>query len=281
MRSTAAVVALSGLCGCGTLVSSATSRLAGDLSTALLNQADVQTARDGLPAFLLLIDGLIESQPESSDLLLAGARLYGAYASAFAADEARAQRLSERARGYGLRALCAEARALCERVAQPYEAFAEELAQTNRGDVDALYGFGAAWAVWVQARAGDWSAVAELPKIQALMERVVELDEGHDRGAAHAYLGVLTTQLPATLGGQPERGRQHFERAVALSEGRNLMIKVLYARSYARLVFDRPLHDRLLGEVLAADPEMAGLVLTNTLARQEASELLAGADDYF
>jgi hypothetical protein len=168
MRSTAAVVALSGLCGCGTLVSSATSRLAGDLSTALLNQADVQTARDGLPAFLLLIDGLIESQPESSDLLLAGARLYGAYASAFAADEARAQRLSERARGYGLRALCAEARALCERVAQPYEAFAEELAQTNRGDVDALYGFGAAWAVWVQARAGDWSAVAELPKIQAL-----------------------------------------------------------------------------------------------------------------
>jgi hypothetical protein len=83
------------------------------------------------------------------------------------------------------------------------------------------------------------------------------------------------------LGGQPERGRQHFERAVALSEGRNLMIKVLYARSYARLVFDRPLHDRLLGEVLAADPEMAGLVLTNTLARQEASELLAGADDYF
>ena len=60
MRSTAAVVALSGLCGCGTLVSSATSRLAGDLSTALLNQADVQTARDGLPAFLLLIDGLIE-----------------------------------------------------------------------------------------------------------------------------------------------------------------------------------------------------------------------------
>ena len=66
-----------------------------------------------------------------------------------------------------------------------------------------------------------------------------------------------------------------------LSEGRNLMIKVLYARSYARLVFDRPLHDRLLGEVLAADPEMPGLVLTNTLARQEASELLAGADDYF
>ena len=281
MRSTAAVVALLGLCGCGTLVNSATSRLAGDLSTAVLNQGDVQTARDGLPAFLLLIDGLIESQPESSQLLLAGARLYGAYASAFAVDQARAQRLSERARGYGLRALCVEARALCERVAEPYEVFAVELAQTRRGDVDALYGFGAAWAVWVQARSDDWSAVAELPKIQALMERVVALDEAHDRGTAHAYLGVLASQRPATLGGQPELGRQHFERAVVLSEGRNLMIKVLYARSYARLVFDRPLHDRLLGEVLAADPETPGLVLTNTLARQEASELLAGADDYF
>ena len=76
-------------------------------------------------------------------------------------------------------------------------------------------------------------------------------------------------------------GRRHFERALELSEGKNLMVKVLYARHYARLVFDRELHDRLLREVLAAPAEAPGLTLINTLAQRQAKELLAGSADYF
>ena len=59
------------------------------------------------------------------------------------------------------------------------------------------------------------------------------------------------------------------------------MVKVLYARYYARLVFDRPLHDRLLREVLEADPRAPGLTLSNTLARQQAHRLLEGAEEFF
>ena len=92
------------------------------------------------------------------------------------------------------------------------------------------------------------------PRIEALMTRVVVLDETYQNGAAQLYLGGLATVLPPALGGRPEVGKMHFDKAVALSGGRNLMAKVLYARNYARGVFDRELHDRLLGEVLAADP---------------------------
>jgi hypothetical protein len=148
-------------------------------------------------------------------------------------------------------------------------------------DVATLYGFGAAWAGWVEAHADDWGAIAQIPRIEALMLRVVELDESHGGGGAHLYLGVLLTQRPASLGGQPEQAREHFERAVALSEDRNLMVKVLYARQYARLVFDRPLHDRLLREVVEADPKAPELTLANTLAQEQARDLLAEADEYF
>ena len=41
------------------------------------------------------------------------------------------------------------------------------------------------------------------------------------------------------------------------------------------------LHDRLLEEVVAADPEEPGLTLSNTLAQDEARVLLADADTYF
>jgi hypothetical protein len=53
------------------------------------------------------------------------------------------------------------------------------------------------------------------------------------------------------------------------------------AEFYARLVFDRELHDRLLGEVLAADPKAPGYTLMNTLAQQRANQLLASGKDYF
>ena len=190
-RATAALAALLSLCGCGTLVGSATSRLARDLSDSLLNQNDVQTVREGLPAFLLLVDGLIEGNPGSPDLLLAGARLYGAYATAFVEDPQRARRMSDRAHDYGQRALCAWDEALCLAARGSYDEFVAAMDQTRASDVPVLYGFGAAWAGWVQTHSGDWAALAQLPRIQLVMERVVRLDEAHDGGGAHADLGVL------------------------------------------------------------------------------------------
>ena len=267
--------------GCAALMGSATSRFADDLTASILDQNDPETVRDGAPAYLLAIDGLIEGDPESSALLLTGSQLYGAYASAFVEDEVRRRRLWDRALGYAQRALCLESSRVCDAVDAPFDEFAASLEAVGLSDVPAAYGFGAAWAGWVQAHADDWAAVAELPKIEALMGRVVTLDEGYEHGGAHLYLGVLFTQRPASLGGRPEEGREHFERAIVLAKGRNLMAKVLYARHYARLVFDRPLHDRLLGEAMEADPKAPGLTLSNTLAQEEAQRLLDDADDYF
>ena len=163
----------------------------------------------------------------------------------------------------------------------PEVADAAALSRTRSSDVAALYGFGSAWAGWIEARSEDWGAVAEIPKVEALMERVVALDDSYDRGGAHLYLGVLTNLRPAALGGQPEQGRLHFEQAIEMSDGRNLMAEVLFARYYARNVFDRALHDRLLTEVLEADPEEPGLTLSNTIAQSQARDLLDEGDEYF
>ena len=59
------------------------------------------------------------------------------------------------------------------------------------------------------------------------------------------------------------------------------MAKVFYAESYARMIFDRELHDRLLTEVLSADPQAPGLTLMNTIAQEQARALMESADDYF
>ena len=269
------------LSGCSYFLSSATSGMTDDLTAAVLDQDDPATVRDGAPAYLIALDGLIEGDPRNERLLLAGARLYGAYAGAFVDDPERASRLTLRARRYGERALCERDRPLCEAASGSYDEFVSLLAETDTRELPALYGLGSAWAGWVQAKANDWNAIADLPKLQALMERIAALDDTYEDGGAHLYLGVLYTLRPASLGGKPELGRQHFERSIEISQGRNLMAKVLFASQYARLVFDRPLHDRLLGEVVEADPHASGFTLSNVLAQEEAVLLLAGGDDYF
>jgi hypothetical protein len=59
------------------------------------------------------------------------------------------------------------------------------------------------------------------------------------------------------------------------------MSKVLYAEMYARLVFDRRLHDRLLKEALGADASAPGFTLMNVVAKKQAKQLLVTGDDYF
>ena len=75
--------------------------------------------------------------------------------------------------------------------------------------------------------------------------------------------------------------KQHFEKAIAISQGKNLMAKVLYAEKYARLIFDQALHDKLLNQVLKTEPRMRNFTLTNMLAQNQAKALLKSGKDYF
>lgn len=277
----ALVLALS-LSGCASLLGGTTQRLAEQLGQAVMNADDPATVRDGLPAYLLLLEGLLEGDPDNVDTLLAAARLKSAYASNFVGeDTARAQRLARRALDQARRAACIDAPTLCPVLDGNPQDFAQVVEGLGRRQLDTLYGLAAAWAGHLQVHRDDWNAVADLPKIEALLQRVVALDPLHDGGVPLVYLGVLNSLHPEAVGGQPARGRAYFERAIAVSQGRNLYAKVLMAEFHARLVFDQALHDRLLAEVLAADPRAAGYTLMNTLAQVRARELQASGVDFF
>ena len=267
--------------GCASLVSSATSQMADNISLAISNQDDPATVRDGAPAYLIMIDGLIEGDPQNRNLLLAGARLYGSYTAAFIEDEPRAQRLASKSLSYARRALCIEDVEVCDAIDSKLGQFEASLAGTGKSELKALYSFAAAWASWIQVNASDWNAVADLSKVTALFERCLVIDERYDGGGAHVYLGVIKSLLPAALGGKPELARAHFERAIEISAGHNLMISVLMAKNYARNVFDQELHDALLTSVEAAPADYPGYTLINTLAKLEAEQLLAESEDFF
>ncbi|MEZ5464468.1 MAG: TRAP transporter TatT component family protein [Lysobacteraceae bacterium] len=269
------------LSGCAGLVSKATDRMATNLGNAVLNQDDPATVRDGLPAYLLLLDGLLEGSPDSPTLLAASSRMYSSYAGSFVHDNVRAKRLSRKALDRAWKSLCIETGPVCALKKLGFEAFGNAAASLTDTEINDAYLLGSAWATYIQAHRDDWVAIADIPKVDALLQRVAELRPALDNGMPWVYLGVLNSLRPAAVGGEPEKGRAAFEKAVDLSDGRNLMAKTLFAEFYARLVFEQALHDRLLNEVIETDPESPGLTLSNVLAQDRAKELLAGSQDYF
>jgi hypothetical protein len=269
------------LSGCASLMSSAASGLADNLSAAVLNQNDPETVRDGAPAYLLLLDSFLEGSPNDPDLLASAATLYATYGTVFADDEERASRLTARARDYSTRAICNSYKPSCVWSGMLFEDYQASLAGLKPKHADVVFSHGLASLAYIRAHSADYTAIALLPYSEALFERYLEINDGSDDAAVHTYLGVLNTLIPPALGGKPEKGRGHFEQAIAISGGRDLSAKVEFANGYARLLYERELHDRLLDEVLAADPEVPGSTLLNVLAQRQAKVLLESADDYF
>lgn len=277
----AVVAALLMTAGCASLMSSAASGLADNLSAAVLNQNDPETVRDGAPAYLLLLDSFLEGSPDDPALLSAAASLYATYGTVFADDPDRAARLTARARDYSTKALCVTYKPSCEWPGMLFEDYQKTLAGLRRKHADVVSSYGLASLAYIRAHSSDYTAIAKLPYTEALFERYLEINDGSDDGQIHTYLGVLNTLLPPAAGGKPEKARAHFEQAIKISGGKDLGAKVAYADGYARLLYDRELHDRLLREVLAADPEVPGSTLLNVLAQRQARILLETADDYF
>ena len=269
------------LSGCSSIISSTTGKMATNLSKAIVNNDDPATVKAGAPAYLLLLDSFIEGEPENGNILIAAAKLNSAYAGVFVEDEARAKRLTQKSLDFSLQASCLKFPGTCQLGQMKFAEFNNAIQQFGIQDIELLFTLGASWAGWIESRSGDWNATAALSRVTTIMQRVVMLNEKYKFGQAHLYLGVLNTLLPPALGGKPDVGQQHFEKAILISKGQNLMAKVLYAEKYARLVFNQPLHDKLLNQVIKTDPHIANFTLTNVLAQNKAKALLTSGKDYF
>lgn len=269
------------LMGCSSIQSSVSEGLAKSLSAGISSQSDVEMVKAGIPSYLLMIDGMILQDPENASLYMAGVKLYGTLANFVKDDPVRLTYIVDRAFHYSEQLMCLTNDEWCGLSDQTYDTFRESIGKMDSDEVDLLYLYAVSWASNVEAHKSDMVAISNLPKIKAAMQRVLQLDESYDRGGAHLYLGVLESLIPPALGGKPDIAKTHFDRAIEINKGRHLMASVMYAEYYARILFKRELHDKLLKQVLAETPQEEGLTLANTVAQQRAKQLLDSAEEYF
>jgi hypothetical protein len=176
---------------------------------------------------------MIEAWPDNERLLIAAAQGYSSFASVFVDEQEKeyAKQLSGKAKQFALRAL--EMRGIKDPLQKPLDDFKEDLKNLGKKDVPSLFWAATCWANWINLNLDSIEAVAELPRVEGMMQRVLELDEGFYYGGPHLFMGVLLASKPRIAGGNPEKARAHFLRAFDLGQEKFLMAYVYYADVYA------------------------------------------------
>lgn len=257
-------------------------RIPDDIGYGVLNNNDLATVRDGLPTYLLLIDGGLITYPQNKSLLLTSVSLNSAYSGIFVVDEVRKLKMSNKAFSHAQKAICLYREQACDIKTASFDEFEKIIVDfVKEKDLPFLYALASTWTSHIELTSDDYNSIAELGRVEMLMQQVININKTYENGMPWVYLGVLNSLIPPALGGNPEKGKSFFEQAIAISAGKNLIAKVLYAEKYARLIFDQKLHDRLLNEVLAANSTVHGLTLQNEYAKIRAQTLLDDSPDYF
>ena len=268
--------------GCGYARSRLAESLMADVAAATAKHDDVTLVSQAIPTFLLLLEGMIEDDPDNPGLRTEAAKGYTSYGVLVEAeDPERARRVYGRAIDHGRRAMMRNDRAGALLNA-PFRDFTTITEILEKKDLEAVFWAASAWGAWISLNTGSMAALADLPRVILLMEWVLEQDETYQDGSPHIFLGIYHAALPPMLGGQPEKARFHFERAVELTEEQSAIVFVQMARFYAVQQFDRELFVSLLERALAIPADSAPeLTLQNEAAHRQARRLLLETDDIF
>ena len=256
---------------------------------------DPDLVKAASPFSLKLIESLLTEKPRHRGLLLAATSGFTQYAFAFVqedADEteahdlteaealrARARRLYLRAQGYGLRGLEAGHPGFSNALlAHPTVA----VQSATKQDVPLLYWTACAWAGAISLSKDNPDLVAQVPAMEALIDRALELDESFDLGAIHGFLIAYEMSRQGAAGDPAARARQHFERAMALSGGNEAAPLLAMAESVAVQKQDVKEFDSLLQQALAINPDAHPETrLVNLVMQRRARWLLSRKSDFF
>jgi tetratricopeptide (TPR) repeat protein len=269
--------------GCMKLALRSSPALLQNFSDTVFEECDPELAGDAIPANLILMEGLLKSDPENRKILTLLSMGFSGYGILFLENEQpeRASRFYLRARGYGVRALGEKGNALIEPGAKIESVLAALKAMDSR-DFEALFWTAVSWNAWINLNLDKPTALAQLGASKASLERILDMNESYLYGFPHILVGTTLAATPPMLGGNPELAKAHFEKALALGERKFFLAQYYFARYYTARAQDKNLFFKLLDEVISGDPqELKDVCLINTIIQSMAGQLRETADDLF
>jgi tetratricopeptide (TPR) repeat protein len=211
--------------------------------------------------------GFIEDQMEQAE------DAEGTESPLYLYHQARARAAYERAIHYGIELLEMKNDGF-DAAKKNNDTIREWLAGFNdaENDVPALFWTGQAWMAKTNILKEEPATVAELFVGVAMVERAVQLDENYLYGSGHTVLGAYHARSAMA---ELEESKKHFEKAIAISQGKALLAKFQFAAKYYCTKSDKQGYEKLLNEVIEAGDVFPEQRLTNTIAKRRAKRYMS------
>ena len=243
---------------------------------------DISILKESMPFTLSGLSGLIDASPTNTSFLIHGSNAYFAYSFAFIeyGDVVRAKGLYLKARDYGMRALYGKD--FQEIIELPFEEFELRVKKIKKKQVPALFWATISWLNYIRLNLGDIRTFVEVPKAEVMAKHLLELDETYYFGSPHAIMACYYSAQPEMSGGNPEKAREHFEKAIQISQGKFLIHYLLYAQFHAVREQDKELYTKLLTHIREAPEDIlpSHCAVTN-ICKMRAWKYLKDIDNYF
>lgn len=260
-------------------------------------ESDVEIAQDAGLTMIKMIEAFQYDNPSNKNLNTLLSRSYANYAQGFLEYQLlinrgineeeyqkylqRTKTFYDRGKQYGLRVLKTNG-SFKAALSKDLDTFAKSLKGFGRGAVPQLFWTAMNWGSLTNLSKDSPLAIAEFPKVEAIMQRVLDLDEHYFYSSPHLFFGYSYGSRPKMFGGDAEKSKAHFETAITAYQRKFLMGLVYYAEVYAVQTQNVGLFESLLSEVLEADagalPEAR---LANELAQRKAKWLLMNKEKFF
>lgn len=264
--------------------------------SSLTSDNDPELVGEALPFALKMYEILLEQTPEHTGLLLTTGMGFIMYSNAYVQSPAdmlpvyafekqqegytRAKNLYLRGRNYIFKALEIKHPGFHEAIEKKeLETFVSRI---NGEDVDYLYWGAAGWFAAIAINVFDLELTFQIPMAKAMMDRAYEIDPDYGEGTIDDFYILYYASLPPDLGGSEEKAREHFRRAVELSNGRNASPYVSLATTLSIQNQDLEEFENLLKTALAIDVDKVPETrLMNVIMQDKAEWLLEHKEDFF
>lgn len=157
-----------------------------------------------------------------------------------------------------------------------------------KGNRNALMWLGVGLVSTIKLNKDNIEAVSQLPTAKMILEKVEEIDDAKNsqdlgrRILPLTALGTIYSSRAKALGGEPEKARAYYEKAIKISGERFLLARVYLARYYAVIVQNRELFREQLVKVLQTDPAIwPEQRLANEIAHRRARRYLKHEKEWF
>jgi predicted anti-sigma-YlaC factor YlaD len=271
-----------------------TDSLANSSGSSFTSDDDPELIANALPFTIKLYESLIEKDSTNAALYLATSRLLCLYSQYFVAAPLdtisdpiqkktigkRAKKLFLRSREYALKSIDIKKPGI--KIALLRGSVDSTLKTVSAEDTTALFWISVAWFGAIGADKTDFSLAMGIKKPLTIIKKVIDINPSFYQGMAHELLGIVSVNIPKSLGGSLDSAALYFQKAIQLSDSSRASAFVLYATSVALKEKNKSLYVSLLERASVIPVESyPQLRLQNILYQQKAQTLLKNMSAVF